>query len=69
MILRRVGECDQLLTNQVIECTLCAESSLDRIRRPALFDPYLLEPHRVNICLDKTSAQSAVSIAEQADGS
>jgi hypothetical protein len=49
MILRCVGDCDQLFANQVISRTLCAEASLDRLRRSALFDLDLLEPHRGNI--------------------
>jgi hypothetical protein len=67
MILGRVGEYDQLFADQVIERTLCAEASLDRLRRPALFDPDLFEPHRGNIALTKRRAQSALTIAKQAD--
>jgi hypothetical protein len=36
---------DQFLANEVVECALCAEASLDCFRRPTLLDPDFLESH------------------------
>jgi hypothetical protein len=65
MILRCVGECDQLFANQVIERTLCAEASLNRLRRPVLFDP---DPQRTGAeSSAETGSVAAVMITLQAD--
>jgi hypothetical protein len=59
IIASRVGERHQFLADQVIECTLRAEASLDGLCRVALLNPHLLKPHARNIRLPAASVQSS----------
>ena len=58
MVFSGVREPHQLLANQIVECTLRTEASLDSLRRPALLNPDFFEPHALNIALTTSYVQS-----------
>jgi len=51
MLASVIGERDELLADQVVERTLRAEATLDRLGRATLLNPDLLKPHARNTVL------------------